>query len=119
MTAPSPDMKSLLGKDVQVAMMTAGGLAPCLSSSIAQLVQYWVEAKTSGRIAGLSFRMYISGYKGLLTGDSVVVPESEWEGLASLNHLGGSPIGNSRVKVRTLFEVKKEQKVALALMVGK
>jgi len=92
--------KSLEGTHVNVAMMTAGGLAPCLSSSIAQLIKYWVEALRAGKIAGLTFRMYKSGYKGLLTGDSIMLPEAEWDATDSLNYLGGSPIGNSRVKVR-------------------
>lgn len=92
---------SLAGKHVNVAMLTAGGLAPCLSSSIALLLKYWVEAKKDNQISGLTFRMYRGGYKGLLTGDSFVVPESEWDACATvLNDLGGSPIGNSRVKVR-------------------
>ena len=61
----------------------------------------WVQALKDGVITGLTFRMYISGYKGLLTGDSVLVPESEWDEatLERLHSLGGSPIGNSRVKL--------------------
>jgi pyrophosphate--fructose-6-phosphate 1-phosphotransferase len=90
---------SLEGKTVNVAMMTAGGLAPCLSSSIAQLMHYWIIALKEGKIKGLSFRMYKGGYKGLLIGDSFVVPESEWPACDALNKLGGSPIGNSRVKL--------------------
>jgi pyrophosphate--fructose-6-phosphate 1-phosphotransferase len=91
---------ALKGKHVNVAMMTSGGLAPCLSSSISQLARYWVEALKAGEITGLTLRMYKDGYKGVLIGDSFVVPENEWEGMEALNFLGGSPIGNSRVKVR-------------------
>jgi 6-phosphofructokinase len=85
MASPSQQY-SLLGKHVNIAMMTSGGLAPCLSSSIAQLMKYWMLALHEGKIAGLTFR---------------IVPEAEWE-LSStvLNDFGGSPIGNSRVKVR-------------------
>lgn len=90
---------SLAGKAVNVAMMTSGGLAPCLSSSIAQLVEYWVKAYREGKISGLTFRFYLGGYKGLLVGESVILPESEWDSIQSLNEVGGSPIGNSRVKV--------------------
>jgi pyrophosphate--fructose-6-phosphate 1-phosphotransferase len=96
-------MTSLAGKHVNVAMMTAGGLAPCLSASIAQLVKYWVEAQKEGKIAGLELRFYNGGYKGLLTGDSFVLPESEWDTCDALNFFGGSPIGNSRVKVRAVL----------------
>lgn len=94
---------SLAGKNVNVAMMTSGGLAPCLSSSIAHLMMAWIQAKKDGKIAGLTFRMYKAGYKGLLIGDSFLVPESEWGAVAQLNELGGSPIGNSRVKVRVIL----------------
>mmetsp|Transcript_1680 Transcript_1680/g.2416 ORF Transcript_1680/g.2416 Transcript_1680/m.2416 type:complete len:418 (-) Transcript_1680:166-1419(-) len=87
------------GQNVNVAMMTSGGLAPCLSSSIAQLVEYWVKAYRAGEITGLSFRFYISGYKGLMTGDSFILDEADWDKCKSLNKLGGSPIGNSRVKL--------------------
>ena len=90
---------SLTGKHVNVAMMTSGGLAPCLSSSICLLAKYWIEAYRAGTISGLTLRFYNAGYKGVLTGDSFVVPESDWASLECLNFLGGSPIGNSRVKV--------------------
>ena len=91
---------SIAGKHVNVGMMTSGGLAPCLSSSIAQLSKYWIEALAEGKISGLTLRMYVDGYSGVLTGNSFVVPDSEWKDMEKLNFLGGSPIGNSRVKVR-------------------
>ena len=90
---------NLTGQAVNVAFLTSGGLAPCLSSSIAHLIRYWTTALKEGTISSLTLRMYIAGYKGLLTGHSIVLPESEWAGMDQLNALGGSPIGNSRVKV--------------------
>ncbi len=84
---------------INVGMMTSGGLAPCLSSSIAHLIHYWSDALKTGKIAGLSIRLYKDGYKGLLIGDSVLVPEDIWDKCDALHELGGSPIGNSRVKV--------------------
>lgn len=98
---------SLKGQKVNVAMMTSGGLAPCLSCSIAQLCKYWIDAKARGDVSELTFRMYVSGYKGVLTGDSFVVPESDWDKLDSLNYLGGSPIGNSRVKLTNVDDCMK------------
>lgn len=89
------------GRDVNVAMMTSGGLAPCLSASVAQLCKYWIKALHDGKINGLTLRMYVDGYAGILTGESFLVPEEEWDDLDILNYLGGSPIGNSRVKVCT------------------
>ncbi len=90
---------SIAGKHVNVGMMTSGGLAPCLSSSVSQLAKYWIQALEEGKISGLTLRMYVDGYAGVLTGDSFIVPESEWKNMEKLNFLGGSPIGNSRVKV--------------------
>jgi len=98
----------LAGKVVNVAMMTSGGLAPCLSCSIAQLGHYWIEAKKAGKISGLTFRFYVSGYKGVLTGDSFILPESEWESMDALNYQGGSPIGNSRVKLTNTEDCQKK-----------
>ena len=85
---------------MKIAMMTSGGLAPCLSASVAQLVKYWSAALKDGKIASLSIRFYLDGYKGILIGDSFMLDEALWEECDALNYLGGSPIGNSRVKVR-------------------
>jgi pyrophosphate--fructose-6-phosphate 1-phosphotransferase len=98
---------SLAGKHVNVGFMTSGGLAPCLSSSICQLAHYWVAALKAGEISGLTLRMYKDGYKGILTGDSFIVPEDEWASLDALDFIGGSPIGNSRVKLTNVEDCKK------------
>lgn len=87
-------------QQMNVAMMTSGGLAPCLSSSVAYLIEFWAAALKAGAISGLSIRMYIDGYKGVLTGDSTVIPAEIYDDCSCLHDLGGSPIGNSRVKVR-------------------
>ncbi len=84
---------------MNVAMMTSGGLAPCLSSSVAYLVEFWGAALKAGTISGLTIRMYFDGYKGVLTGDSQVLSPDKYDDCVCLHDLGGSPIGNSRVKV--------------------
>lgn len=89
---------------VNVAMMTSGGLAPCLSSSIAHLVQQWVEALKIGKISGLTIRCYRDGYKGVLIGDSFIIPPEEFKDIGVLHDLGGSPIGNSRVKLTNVID---------------
>lgn len=99
---------SLANQHVNVAMMTSGGLAPCLSSSIAQLVHHWSKALSEGKISGLTLIMYIDGYKGVLTGDSFELPQDVWSKCDALNYLGGSPIGNSRVKVCARCQDGKE-----------
>ena len=86
-------------QEMNVAMMTSGGLAPCLSSSVAYLVEYWAAALKAGTISGLCIRLYIDGYKGVLTGDSTILSPDMYDDCSCLHDLGGSPIGNSRVKV--------------------
>lgn len=93
--------------EVKVGMMTSGGLAPCLSSSVAQLVKYWVEALRNGKIASVSFRMYTDGYKGVLIDNSFLIPEEVYDEVDALNFLGGSPIGNSRVKLTNVKDCIK------------
>lgn len=97
----------LTGKHVNVAMMTSGGLAPCLSCSISRLAHFWIQALKDGKIGGLTLRMYKDGYKGVLIGDSFVVPEGDWESMEALDFIGGSPIGNSRVKLTNEADCKK------------
>ena len=81
-------------KPQKVAMLTAGGLAPCLSSAVGGLIERYTELAPEVEIIG-----YLGGYKGLLLGASVpVTPEVRAEAPVLHQH-GGSPIGNSRVKL--------------------
>eukprot|EP00804_Cyclotella_cryptica_P031141 CCRYP_011751-RA/>CCRYP_011751-RA protein AED:0.04 eAED:0.04 QI:217/1/1/1/0/0.2/5/5956/117 len=84
---------------MNVAMMTSGGLAPCLASSVAYLIEFWAKALKEGKISGLTLCMYIDGYKGLLTEDSTVISPDIYDECTCLHDVGGSPIGNSRVKL--------------------
>jgi len=80
-------------------MLTSGGLAPCLSSSIAALVKSYSDLNQP-----IELLLYTSGYKGLLLGQSVTLtssPELATQ-LASLHDFGGSPLGNSRVKLTNI-----------------
>jgi pyrophosphate--fructose-6-phosphate 1-phosphotransferase len=76
-----------------VAILTAGGIAPCLSSAIAALRKYY--ARTSPDI---EISCYRDEYKGLLLGDSVSVTQGVVETIDILYEFGGDCIGNSRVK---------------------
>ncbi|MCB1882250.1 MAG: pyrophosphate--fructose-6-phosphate 1-phosphotransferase, partial [Gammaproteobacteria bacterium] len=51
-----------------VALLTAGGLAPCLSSAIGRLIERYSEVSPQTKII-----CYRGGYKGLLMGDSIAV----------------------------------------------
>jgi pyrophosphate--fructose-6-phosphate 1-phosphotransferase len=91
-----------MNKPKKVAILTAGGLAPCLSSAIGGLIERYSEIEPSIEII-----CYRGGYKGLLLGDSYkVTPEIRSK--AHLLHLfGGSPIGNSRVKLTNVKDCLK------------
>src|SRR4051812_47363066 len=81
-------------KKQKVAILTAGGLAPCLSSAVGGLIQRYSELAPEVEIIG-----YLGGYKGLLLGSSVPVTPEVRAGAHVLHKHGGSPIGNSRVKL--------------------
>src|SRR6059058_610875 len=85
-----------------VAMLTAGGLAPCLSSAVGGLIERYTEIAPEARIIA-----YRNGYAGLLTGDSVEVTEEVRAVAGRLHAFGGSPIGNSRVKLTNVADCVK------------
>ena len=78
----------------RVALLTAGGFAPCLSSAVGGLIERYNEIDPSVEIIA-----YQNGYHGLLTGNYVLVDEEARKHAAVLHRFGGSPIGNSRVKL--------------------
>ncbi|MBE7323260.1 pyrophosphate--fructose-6-phosphate 1-phosphotransferase [Nocardioides sp. Y6] len=78
----------------RVALLTAGGYAPCLSAAVGRLIRTWTELSPETEIIA-----YRHGYEGLLRGDSIVVDEAVRRSTPVLDRFGGSPIGNSRVKL--------------------
>ena len=78
----------------RVALLTAGGYAPCLSSAVGALIERYTEVAPEVEIIA-----YRHGYYGLLKGDSVVIDADARARAAVLHRFGGSPIGNSRVKL--------------------
>ena len=86
----------------KVAILTAGGLAPCLSSAIAALIERYTDVAPEVKII-----CYLGGYQGLLTGRSIpVTPEIRKQAAVLYKH-GGSPIGNSRVKLTNVKDCLK------------
>jgi pyrophosphate--fructose-6-phosphate 1-phosphotransferase len=83
-------------------MLTAGGLAPCLSSAVGGLIERYTEVAPEARIIA-----YRNGYAGLLTGHSVEVTEEVRAAAGRLHAFGGSPIGNSRVKLTNVKDCVK------------
>lgn len=86
----------------KVAILTAGGLAPCLSSAIGGLIERYTELYPD-----IEILCYRGGYKGLLLGDSLLVTEEIRANAATLHKHGGSPIGNSRVKLTNVKDCVK------------
>lgn len=91
-----------MNKPNKVAILTAGGLAPCLNSAIGSLIERYNEIDPSIEII-----CYRSGYKGLLLGDSYKVTSAVREKAGLLQRFGGSVIGNSRVKLTNVKDCIK------------
>ena len=88
---------------MKVAFLTAGGLAPCLSATIARLTKNYFENYNNIQIIG-----YLYGYKGLLLGKSVSIPKSIIHNIDNTYQFGGSPLGNSRVKLTNIDDCVKK-----------
>ena len=91
-----------MSKPKKVALLTAGGLAPCLNSAIGSLIERYNEIDPS-----IELICYRSGYKGLLLGDSYKVDAEMREKAGLLQKFGGSVIGNSRVKLTNIADCEK------------
>ncbi len=91
-----------MSKPNKVAILTAGGLAPCLNSAIGSLIERYTEIDPSIEII-----CYHSGYKGLLLGDYYTVTPEVRRNAALLQNFGGSVIGNSRVKLTNVKDCVK------------
>jgi len=89
-------------KTHKVALLTAGGLAPCLSSAVGGLIERYSEIAPEVEIIG-----YLGGYKGLLLGESLPVTPEVRAQAPILHRHGGSPIGNSRVKLTNQADCEK------------
>jgi pyrophosphate--fructose-6-phosphate 1-phosphotransferase len=102
----------------KVAILTAGGHAPCLSAAVGQLILHYTQQCPDWDII-----CYRSGYKGLLLGQSYTVTPEIRAQAAALRHYGGSVIGNSRVKLTNIKDaikrgLVKEGETPLAVAAG-
>ncbi len=89
-------------KPQKVAILTAGGLAPCLSAAIGKLICVYTDRSPETKII-----CYRYGYRGLLCGDSFVVTDKIRANAGILKRYGGSPIGSSRVKLTNVADCVK------------
>ena len=87
---------------MKIAFLTAGGIAPCLSASIGALIQAYNELDGDAELIG-----YMNGYRGLLVGDKINIPSSVKNKTDILFQFGGSPIGNSRIKLTNVDDCVK------------
>jgi diphosphate-dependent phosphofructokinase len=79
----------------KVAILTAGGLAPCLSAAVGALIEGYTQAAPDIELIG-----YLNGYSGLLAGRSIAIsPQARRQSHILYQH-GGSPLGNSRVSLK-------------------
>lgn len=86
----------------KVAILTAGGFAPCLSSAIGGLIEKYTRVSPDTEII-----CYRHGYQGLLTGDYLTVTDNVRANASLLHEYGGSPVGNSRVKLTNVKDLVK------------
>jgi diphosphate-dependent phosphofructokinase len=86
----------------RVALLTAGGLAPCLSSAVGGLIERYTEIAPEIELIG-----YRNGYAGLLGGVHYDVTPEVRANAHLLHRFGGSPIGNSRVKLTNVADCVK------------
>ncbi|MDP1700493.1 MAG: pyrophosphate--fructose-6-phosphate 1-phosphotransferase [Aestuariivirga sp.] len=86
----------------KMAMLTAGGLAPCLSAAVGCLIMEYTRRAPKAEIIG-----YRSGYAGLLKGISIKVTSKARAKAPLLLKHGGSPLGNSRVKLTNVKDCVK------------
>ena len=78
---------------MKVAFLTSGGIAPCLSSSIARMVEKY------SKLNDVEIIGYLHGYKGLLKGHSIIIPKNIINSINNIYQFGGTFLGNSRVKL--------------------
>jgi pyrophosphate--fructose-6-phosphate 1-phosphotransferase len=86
----------------KIGILTAGGLAPCLSASIGYLIETYTR-----KAPEIEIICYVNGYMGLLQGHSMKVTPTVRENWKAFVEHGGSPIGNSRVKLTNVKDCVK------------
>jgi len=87
----------------KIAILTSGGIAPCLSASIGRLIYKYNEIMPEAEIIG-----YLHGYKGLLTNKSIKITSEVRRNAELLYQYGGSVLGNSRVKLSNAADCVKK-----------
>ncbi|MDR0445151.1 MAG: pyrophosphate--fructose-6-phosphate 1-phosphotransferase [Puniceicoccales bacterium] len=87
----------------KVGILTSGGLAPCLSAAVGELILQYTKISPQVEIIAYKY-----GYQGLLLGESFTVTPEVRRCAHRLLHFGGSPLGNSRVKLTNIKDCVKK-----------
>jgi diphosphate-dependent phosphofructokinase len=87
----------------RVAILTAGGIAPCLAAAVGALIERYTEIDPN-----IEILCYKNGYHGLLLGHGILVNDVVRHQAHFLQGFGGSPIGNSRVKLTNVADCVKK-----------
>ena len=87
----------------KIGILTAGGLAPCLSSAIGRLIQKYTELIPDAEIIG-----YLHGYRGLLLDNKITISPEVRKKANFLCHFGGTVLGSSRVKLSNVNDCIKK-----------
>ena len=87
---------------MKIAFLTSGGIAPCLSASIASLIENYQKLSLNVEYIG-----YQHGYYGLLKGKSISLNFQTSQELDNLKIFGGTILGNSRVKLTNIDDCVK------------
>ena len=75
----------------KVALLTAGGFAPCLSTAISGLIQRYTEVAPEVEIIA-----YKHGYEGLLKGDFLEVTDTVRKNADTPTLFGAPPFATAR-----------------------
>ena len=87
----------------RVALLTSGGIAPCLSAAVGGLIEKYNEISPNSEIIG-----YKHGYRGLLLGESITFSQKVKDNYETFYDFGGTPVGNSRVKLTNVDDCVKK-----------
>ena len=89
---------------MKIAFLTSGGNAPCLNSSIGRLLFHFSKIDNEVLAVG-----YLNGFSGLLKGNKINFPTKlSSDEIDIFYNLGGSLIGNSRVKLTNIDDCLKK-----------
>ena len=87
----------------RVALLTSGGIAPCLSAAVGGLIEKYNDISPDSEIIGYKY-----GYRGLLLGESITFPQNVKDNYEIFYDFGGTPVGNSRVKLTNVDDCVKK-----------